>query len=128
MANNRISSKGECLKRLQSFQHACNGIGSALATERNLQIHLLASVLVSIAAFVLRLGVAEWRWLLLAMVLVWSAELLNTAIERVCDVLSPAFHPTIKAAKDIAAGAVLVCACGAAGIGLSLFVPALAMR
>lgn len=126
MARNRRGGlSGEWWQRLLSFKYAFNGICCAVKTERNLQIHLAASVLVILAAACLRLGIGEWRWLLLAMVLVWSAELLNTAIEAVCDVVSRDFHPGIKVAKDIAAGAALVCACGAMLIGVTIFLPLL---
>ena len=69
----------------------------------------------------LRVSPADWRWLIIAIVLVWFAELMNTAFEYLCDVISPEFHISVKRAKDIAAGAVLVCALGAALIGLSVF-------
>jgi diacylglycerol kinase len=69
------------------------------------------------------LRIADWRWITVAVALVWFAEALNTAFEYVCDVVSPGEHPAVKQAKDIAAGAVLVCAVGAAIIGCLTFWP-----
>lgn len=66
---------------------------------------------------------ADWCWLVIAMVAVWSAECFNTALEALADALSPEIHPLVKKAKDAAAGAVLVAAIGAAVIGLLVFWP-----
>ena len=71
----------------------------------------------------LGLSHAEWCVVVLAMTLVWSAEAVNTAFEALCDVASPARHPLVERAKDIAAGAVLIAAAGAAVVGLLVFVP-----
>jgi len=68
---------------------------------------------------------AEWCWIVLAIVGVWMAEALNTAFEFLCDVASPQFHPMVKHAKDVAAGAVLLCAVGAAIVGVLVFLPRL---
>jgi diacylglycerol kinase (ATP) len=61
--------------------------------------------------------------LVLAIVSVWTAEAMNTAFEFLCDVVSPDFHPMVEKAKDVAAGAVLVCAIGAAGVGALVLGP-----
>jgi diacylglycerol kinase (ATP) len=68
-------------------------------------------------------SLTDWRWLALAIVLVWFAEAMNTAFEHLCDVVSPEFHASVKTSKDIAAGAVLICATGAATLGVSIFLP-----
>lgn len=73
------------------------------------------------------LQMAIWRWLILAIGLVLAAEALNTAVEQCCNAVSREFNPAIKAAKDVAAGAVLICASCAALIGFSVFVPYLAI-
>jgi diacylglycerol kinase (ATP) len=72
---------------------------------------------------VLRISVAEWCWIVLAVVAVWTAEALNTAFEFLTDVASPAFHPLAGKAKDVAAGAVLISAIGSVLIGLLVFGP-----
>ena len=78
----------------------------------------------------LRVGLSrvEWSLVVLAMIVVWTAEALNTALEALCDVASPAAHPLVERAKDIAAGAVLVAAVGAAIVGLLIFGPHLLPR
>ena len=76
--------------------------------------HAIAVVAVGLA---LRLDLYDWGWIILAIALVWSAEALNTAIEQVYNRISPDTDPIIKAAKDVAAGAVLIAAVAAALIG-----------
>ncbi len=71
----------------------------------------------------LHIAVSEWRWLILAFMLVWMGEALNSAIEWLCDLVSPGFNPQVGRIKDVAAGAVLICAIGAALIGTSVFWP-----
>lgn len=107
----------------QSFGYAFAGIGFVLRTQRNARLHLLATIIVLVLGVVLRLEVSDWRWILMCIALVWFAEMMNTAFEYVCDVVSPDLHVSVKRAKDIAAGAVLVCAMGAAVIGLMTFWP-----
>ena len=75
------------------------------------------------AGWWLSISATDWRWLIVAIVLVWVAETMNTAFEYVCDVVSPEFHLSVARAKDIAAGAVLICAGGAALIGVVTFWP-----
>ena len=65
----------------------------------------------------------DWRWLAVAIVIVLAAELVNTAFEHLCDVVQPELHASVKAAKDVAAGAVLVVSIGAAIIGVLVFQP-----
>jgi diacylglycerol kinase (ATP) len=79
--------------------------------------HFIAAVLVLLAALFLRVTPLEFALLALSILFVLFAELLNTSIEAVVDLASPGFHPLAKIAKDTAAGAVLVAACGAAIMG-----------
>jgi diacylglycerol kinase (ATP) len=94
-----------------------------LRSQHNAWVHAAATVLVIAAGFAMQLSRSEWCWVVLAIVGVWTAEALNTAFELLCDVASPDFHPLVKQAKDVAAGAVLVCAIGAAVIGAMVFLP-----
>ena len=71
---------------------------------------------------VVKLDRYEWLWMVVAIVLVFAAELFNTAIEKLCDVVHPDYSEKIKVIKDLAAGAVLVCAVGAVVIGLFVFI------
>src|SRR3954468_10781004 len=109
--------------RLRSFTHAFRGVGLMLRSQHNAWVHLAASICVAIAGVALHLSRFDWCWLVLAIVSVWTAEALNTAFEFLCDVASPEFHPTVEKAKDVAAGAVLVSAIGAAAVGGLIFVP-----
>lgn len=78
-----------------------------------------------VAGFLARLSRLEWCCILLAIVGVWTAEALNTAIEFVTDLASPEFSHLARNAKDVAAGAVLVAAVGAVALGLLVFGPRL---
>ena len=106
---------------LVPFRHACEGIAEALRTQRNLRIHALALALVLAAGLMARLPALEMALLLLAVALVVVAELFNTAVEAVVDLVTGEYHPLAKFAKDVAAGAVLMAAGAAALIGLLVF-------
>ncbi len=103
--------------RLKSFVYAFSGLGFMLRTQHNAWLHAMASLIVVAAGIGLRVSLADWRWLVVAMAMVWVAETFNTAVEYVCDVVSPDYSTAVKHAKDIAAGAVLLCAMAAAFIG-----------
>ena len=109
--------------RLRSFQYAFAGIGMLLKSQHNAWIHALATVIVIGAGLWFKVAAGEWCWLVLAIMAVWSAEAMNTAFEFLADAASPGFHPLVKHAKDVAAGAVLLAAIGAAVIGLLVFAP-----
>jgi len=109
--------------RIRSFKVAFNGIWIMLKTQQNAWIHLVATIVVVIAGFLLNVSGSEWCWLILAIMVVWSTEALNTALELLADVASPEFHPLVKKAKDVAAGAVLISAIGAVAIGLIVLGP-----
>lgn len=92
-----------------------------LRTERNARIHACATLLVVAFGFALGIGRFEWIALVLATALVWAAEGFNTAIEALCDVVSPEYHPGIERAKDVAAGGVLLAAFGALIVAVLVF-------
>src|SRR5262245_21428036 len=104
--------------RLQSVRHAGAGVGLMLRTQHNAWIHLLITLIVCLAGLWLRISSVDWRWLTIAIVVVWVAEATNTAFEYLCDVVSPEFLVSVAKAKDIAAGAVLICTGGAVVLGL----------
>src|SRR5689334_18624460 len=112
--------------RVRSVVYALRGIRTMVASQQNAWIHAVATLVVAAAGITLRLSAAEWCWIVLAVVAVWTAEALNTAFEFLTDVASPAFHPIAGRAKDVAAGAVLLSAIGAAIIGLLIFGPKVA--
>ena len=109
--------------RLRSFRCAGRGLVLMLASQHNAWIHAVATVVVVGAGLLWRIAPAEWCAIVLAVVAVWMAEGLNTALEFLADAASPAFHPLIGKAKDVAAGAVLLAAMGAVVIGLLVFGP-----
>src|SRR5437773_295766 len=91
--------------------------------QHNAWIHATATAIVIIAGFLLHLSTADWCWIILAMSIVWTAEALNTAFEFLADAASPEFHPLVRDAKDVAAGAVLLTAGAAVVIGSIVFWP-----
>ena len=109
--------------RIQSFRHAINGIGLMLKSQHNAWIHATASVLILLIGGFLGLTPGEWCWLVIAIMAVWTAEALNTALEFLADVASAEFHPSIEKAKDVAAGAVLIAATGSMVIALFILGP-----
>lgn len=109
--------------RIRSFAHAFRGFGLMLGSQHNAWIHAVATLIVVIAGIVLRVERGDWALLILAMVGVWVAEALNTAIELVGDAISSDHHPLIGKAKDVGAAAVLLAAAGATVIGFIVFIP-----
>lgn len=112
-------------KRLNSFRFAFKGIGWLFRSQVNAKIHLFAAIVVLLAGYFLELSITEWCLTLFAIFTVLAAEAFNTALEDLTDLVSPDHHPLAGRAKDLAAGAVLLTALGAASIGLLIFVPKL---
>lgn len=110
---------------LRSFGPALAGVAWALKTQRNLQFHAGATVLVLIFGLWLHMAAWEWCAVMLATGMVWAAELMNTALEVLADRVSKEREEAIRRAKDAAAGAVLMAALGALGVGLMIFLPKL---
>ncbi len=113
----------ELKKRIKSFGYAFKGIASLIGKEHNAWIHCTAIVLVTIAGFHFGITPTEWCIVVLCFGLVLAAEGFNTAIERLVDLVAPDFHPIAGDVKDVAAGAVLICAIAAAIVGMIVFVP-----
>ena len=110
-------------ERIQSFRCGIRGIALMLKSQHNAWIHATASVLVLIVGALFGLSPGEWCWLVIAIMAVWTAEALNTALEFLADVASPEFHPLVEKAKDVAAGAVLISATGSVAIALFILTP-----
>ena len=109
--------------RLRSVAYALRGVRTVVASQHNAWIHALATAAVVTAGVALGLSRFEWLALVFAVVSVWAAEALNTAFELLCDVASPDYHPLVARAKDVAAGAVLICAAGALIVAGFVFLP-----
>ena len=118
-----MNPRQEYKKLINSFKYAIEGIISSFKTERNMKIHVFAMIVVIALGFFFKLDKVEWCFVIIAIASVISAELFNTAIETVVDMVSPEKNPKAKLAKDIAAGAVLVVAICAAIIGFIVFGP-----
>lgn len=110
-----------------SLRHALDGISFTLRSQRNFRIHLGVAAAVLWAGLALRLSRLEFLLLLLTVIVVLLVELLNTALEVMMNLVEARNHPVVRHAKDIAAGAVLVTALGAAGVGTLLFWPKLCL-
>lgn len=113
----------ELHKRLKSFAFAWKGIGSFVRKEHNAWIHCSAIIAVTTAGVLFNITRTEWLIILLCFGIVLAAEAFNTAIERLVNLVSPDYHPIAGDVKDIAAGAVLICAITAAIIGAVIFIP-----
>lgn len=110
---------------LRSFRVAWDGLTVAMRSDRNLRIHMAATVVVFAAGGWCRLSLLEWSVIVLTIGLVWVAELLNTAIEAVVDLASPEHHELARRAKDVASAAVLIAAVTAVVVGAVVFGPRL---
>lgn len=100
-----------------SLNCAIEGILWAAKTQRHMLVHLVAAIVALLAALFLRLTLQEFALLALAITLVLFAELVNSAIELIVDLVSPDYHTLARRAKDVAAGAVLVASIGAVVLG-----------
>ncbi|MBB3906900.1 MULTISPECIES: diacylglycerol kinase family protein [Anoxybacillus] len=110
-------------QRWKRFRNAWSGMVAAVREEVHMKIHLMLAAIAIVFAIVFHFTKWEWLILLLTIGAVISLEMVNTAIERTVDLVTKDFHPLAKAAKDIAAGAVLLGAIMAVMIGAILFLP-----
>ena len=127
MQGNMNNEKTGFKKRIKSFGFAFTGLYELVKSEPNARIHLTATILAVLAGFLLRITNAEWCIISIAIALVWAAEAFNTVVEKLVDHLFPEYHETARIAKDISAGAVLVCAIAALICGLIIFLPKLVL-
>lgn len=111
--------------RIKSFGYAFNGLYLFFTTEHNGRIHVVAALIAIGTSFLLRISAMEWVAILSVICAVFVAEIFNTALEKLADVVSPDIHPQIKRVKDLAAGAVLLVAILAVAIALIIFLPKL---
>jgi diacylglycerol kinase len=119
------SEKFSISDRLRSFRFAFDGLRSMLRHEHNSRIHLLAAVSAIILGLILRISLTEWAILIVVTGLVFIAELLNSAIETLADLIDTKPNERIKRAKDYGAAAVLISAIIAVAVGVLIFVPKL---
>ncbi len=117
--------KKEMKSLIHSFKYAFQGIWASFKSERNMKIHVFMMILVLIFGFWLKINYSEWMICIILFALVIAAELFNTAIEEIVDMISMNISPQAKLVKDISAGAVLVMAIAASIIGGMIFIPKL---
>jgi diacylglycerol kinase len=109
------------LKMFTSFIFAWRGIRLAVKEENNMRVHLIAAVLVGTLGFFLQISLTDWAILLLVIGMVWTAEIFNSAFERLVDMVSPDFNEKAGKIKDMAAGGVLVTAVISVLVGFLIF-------
>jgi diacylglycerol kinase len=110
-------------KMLRSFGYAVNGLRAVARSEQNFRIHLLLAALAILLGWGLSISMLEWVLIIGCIAAVMGAETMNTAIEKLCDVVSPQYHDKIKVVKDLAAAAVLIVSIGALITGGIIFIP-----
>ena len=109
--------------RIRSFRFAFEGLFFVVKTQYNAWIHLFFTLVIIGAGLFFDISKEDWSFVVFSFGMVWIAEILNTAFELLCDVTQPDFHPIVKKAKDVSAGAVLVAAITAVVTGILVFKP-----
>ena len=112
-------------KILRSFRYAFKGLAYATKTQLNFRVHLVAAVIAVAMGYALHISVNDWQWIILSITLVLVAELFNTAIEALTDLVSPEYNELAGHVKDVSAGAVTIAAVFALIMGLIIFLPKL---
>ncbi len=121
---NKLETKKFSIKnRLKSFKYAFNGIHLLFKHEHNARIHVVVTILVISLGIITKLSRPEWGLVILAIGLVFMAEFMNSAIEKLIDIVVSEKNDVAGKVKDIAAGGVLIASISAAGIGLLVFIP-----
>lgn len=119
------SDKFSAKSRFGSFKFAFTGLSSLLKIEHNARIHLLAALIVIILGIVLNISLTEWCLIIIVIGLVFLAELFNTALEALSDIVDPEWNEKIMKVKDYAAAAVLVSTIVSVVVGGLIFIPKL---
>ena len=120
-----MTLKSFLTSRIAAFGHAFRGWHYVMQTQQNTWIHGTISVIVFALCFWLGLAPRDWAVIILTTAMVFAAEFVNTAIEAVVDLASPAKHPLAKVGKDVGAAAVLVAALAAILVGVLILGPPL---
>lgn len=119
MKKNKIT--GEEYDIVESFNYAIDGIFEAIRSERHMKFHAFITVIAIMVCIFSDITTDQMLALGICITLVWLAELLNSAVESVVDMVTAEYHPLAKRAKDIAAGAVLVTGINALFVGYIIF-------
>ena len=111
------------MRVLKSFLFALHGLKDCLFHEKNFRIQFVIALLVTVAGFFFLLNILEWVIILICFAVVLGFEIINSAIEKLCDLVCPTFNQTIKKVKDMSASAVLFSAIISFIIGCIIFLP-----
>jgi diacylglycerol kinase len=111
------------LKFLKGFVYAFNGLRIFFRHERNGRIQIVIAIIVAFVSWRLKITAAEWTVVLGCIGTVLSLEMINSAIEKICNLVHPKYHPAVKTIKDMSAGAVLFVSIMSAIIGAIIFLP-----
>ncbi len=111
------------MRLIKSFGYAWAGIRSCFQLEPNFRIHAVLAIVALVFSIVFKISTLEWIAVCFCIAFVITMEMLNTAIEKLCNVVHKEIHPGIKKVKDIAAGAVLVAAFFSLITGVVIFLP-----
>lgn len=109
--------------RLRSFMFASNGLIHFFKTQHNAWIHLCAAVMAVAAGFYFDIHVTEWCMIVLCIAMVFAAEMFNTALEWITNLVSPEYNYKAGLVKDIAAAGVLICAMASLIVAAVIFIP-----
>ena len=119
------SDKFSLKKRSKSALYALNGLRVLFLEEHNSRIHIAIVIVVVTAGFLLKISNTEWLVICIVIALVFSLEIINSAIENICDYISPQWNEVIKKVKDLAAAAVFVSSVISVICGAIIFLPKL---
>lgn len=108
---------------LTAFRNAFQGLKFIYSTQRNAKIHTFITIIAILFSILFRISAYEWIAILLAIGFVWGSECLNTALEKVTDLVCPDYHGLAKVAKDSAAAGVLIASFIAFCVGMIIFLP-----
>lgn len=108
---------------LGSLRHAFKGLRAVVSRERNARIHLGFALLAVLASWFFKISIFQLSLVILAIILVFFAEITNTAVERTLDLITTERNQVVQLVKDMTAGGVFVCALGALAIGVCIFGP-----
>lgn len=123
MQEQKINNNFYMIKVARSFSFACCGIKTCFIKEINFKIHLCFTAIAVLLGICLHIAAIEWLIILMCIGLVLSLEMINTALEHLCNIVSNDYHAGIKIIKDISAGAVLISAFITAICGAVIFIP-----
>ncbi|WP_312695126.1 diacylglycerol kinase family protein [Caproiciproducens sp.] len=109
------------MRFFKSFKYAFRGIVYCINNERNMRIHTVAALYVFVFSLFFEMSRTSYAAVFIVTAMVMTAELFNTVAEELCDMTASSFHPVVRIIKDMAAGAVLICAVFAAVVGVCVF-------